>query len=64
MNRGLRQGDPLPLFLFLLAAKDFNLMMSKEVQLNRYEEYQFGKMELMFHIYKYAEDTLIVGKET
>ncbi|MCI20316.1 LINE-1 reverse transcriptase like, partial [Trifolium medium] len=64
VGKGLRQGDPLSLFLFLLAAEGFNLMMSKGVQLNLFEGYKVGTGDVNISHLQYADDTLIVGKKS
>lgn len=45
VGRGLRQGDLLSSFLFLLAAEGFNVMMSKSVHLDLFEGYQLDVTE-------------------
>jgi hypothetical protein len=42
MQRGLRQGDPLSPFLFLLAAEGLNVMMTSVVQNNLFSGYTVG----------------------
>lgn len=42
MERGLRQGDPLSPFLFLLAAEMFNVLMNQAVRLGIFEGIKVG----------------------
>jgi len=42
LKRGLRQGDPLSPFLFLLAAEGLNVLMKAVVDSNLFTGYQFG----------------------
>jgi hypothetical protein len=45
LERGLRQGDPLSPFLFLLAAEGLNVMMSAMVERNMFTGYDVGEQE-------------------
>ncbi|CAK8572734.1 unnamed protein product [Lathyrus sativus] len=62
VGRGLRQGDPLAPFLFLIAVEGLSLMMSKSVQLNKFEGYEFGSGEVFVSHLQYANDTLIMER--
>ena len=42
LGRGLRQGDPLSPFLFLLAAEGFNVLMESLTQNNLFSGFQVG----------------------
>jgi hypothetical protein len=42
LERGLRQGDPLSPFLFLLAAEGLNVMMRAMVAGNQFAGYSVG----------------------
>jgi len=61
-KRGLRQGDPLSLFLFLLAAEGLNVMMNSMVENNLFTGYGVGNANsvAVSHL-QFADDTLLVG---
>jgi hypothetical protein len=62
LERGLRQGDPLSPFLFLLAAEGLNVMMRELVEGNRYTGYSVGGQNAITvsHL-QFADDTLLLG---
>jgi len=61
-ERGLRQGNPLSSFLFLLAAESLNVMMSAVVTTGLFTPYSIGAKEpvLVSHL-QFADDTLLIG---
>jgi len=65
MERGLRQGDPLSLFLFLLAAKGLNVLMKSLVAEGLFRGYHIGHQDTMqiSHL-QFADDTLIIGEKS
>ncbi|GAU51064.1 hypothetical protein TSUD_300060 [Trifolium subterraneum] len=65
MERGLRQGDPLSPFLFLMVAEGFNILMSKVVADGEFVGYGVGRNEdLAISHLQFADDTLIIGKRS
>ncbi|MCH79613.1 cysteine-rich receptor-like protein kinase, partial [Trifolium medium] len=62
MERGLRQGDPLSPFLFLLAAEGLNVMMKAMVHSNLFTGYSVGAAapRVVSHL-QFADDTLLMG---
>ena len=65
MERGLRQGDPLSPFLFLLAAKGFHVLMESLFVNNLFSGYQLGSSNpfVVSHL-QFADDTLILGEKS
>ena len=65
MERGLRQGDPLSPFLFLLAAEGFNILMKAMVEAHLFQGYGVGRVEdvRLTHL-QFADDTLIIGEKS
>jgi len=65
LERGLRQGDPLSLFLFLIAAERLHVMMNSIVEQGLFAPYQVrahGAMGIS-HL-QFADDTLLVGDKS
>ena len=65
LHRGLRQGDPLSPFLFLLAAEGLNVMMQALVENNSYTGYGVGisRSVVVSHL-QFADDTLLLGEKS
>jgi len=62
LERGLRQGDLLSPFLFLLAAEGLNVMMSEMVNVHMFEGYIVGAHNpLVVSHLQFADDTLLLG---
>jgi len=47
LKRGLRQGDPISLFLFLIAVEGLNVMMSEAASQNLFIGYSVGRNMLL-----------------
>lgn len=62
VGRGLRQGDPLSPFLFLIVAEGLNLMLKEVVGIGCYEGYKVGDLSIT-HL-QFADDTLLVGEKS
>ena len=62
LRRGLRQGDPLSPFLFLLAAEGFHVLMESLSANNLFTGYRVGSgiTTVVSHL-QFADDTLILG---
>ena len=62
LERGLRQGDPLSPFLFLLAAEGLNVLMEAVVAQNLFTGYRVGVQDpvVVSHL-QFADDTLLLG---
>jgi hypothetical protein len=65
LKRGLRQGDPLSPFLFLLATEGLNVMMTEVVNLNLFTGYTVGAhtATVLSHL-QFADDTLLLGTKS
>nr|GEX56480.1 cysteine-rich receptor-like protein kinase [Tanacetum cinerariifolium] len=58
MGRGVRQGDPLSLFLFILAAKGLNLIMQDAVDKGLYRGVGVGNEAVSISHLQYADDII------
>ena len=65
LERGLRQGDPLSPFLFLLAAESLNVLMKALVEANVFTGYRVGGANpvVVSHL-QFANDTLLIGNKS
>jgi len=65
LGRGLRQGDPLSPFLFLLAAEGLNVMMKAMVDASLFRGYSIGSGNsvVLSHL-QFADDTLLLGEKS
>ena len=65
MERGLRQGDPLSPFLFLLEAEGFNVLMLSFMEEDLFHGYEVGRDNSMrlSHL-QFVDDTLIIGQKS
>jgi len=65
LPRGLRQGDPLSPFLFLLVVEGFHVMMDALVTNNIFSGYKVGpERSLSISHLQFADDTLILGEKS
>lgn len=64
IQRGLKQGDPLAPFLFLLIAEGLSGLMSNAVSQGRFSGFKVGTGGCEVSILQYADDTLFVGEAT
>jgi hypothetical protein len=62
LERGLRQGDPLSSFLFLLVAEGLNVMMIAMVENGVFSGYKVGVQDAMYvtHL-QFTNDFLLIG---
>ncbi|MCH83355.1 putative non-LTR retroelement reverse transcriptase, partial [Trifolium medium] len=65
LERGLRQGDPLSPFLFLLAAEGLHVLMEAMVERNLFTGYSVGDITpvSVSHL-QFADDTLLLGSKS
>jgi hypothetical protein len=64
IRRGLKKGDPLAPFLFLLVAEDLGGIMRMAVERNRFPPFLVGGTILLVSLLQYADDTSCIGAAT
>lgn len=63
MEKGLRQGDPLAPFLFLIVAEGLTGLFSNAVSLGKFKGIAVGKEgDLVVSLLQFADDTVFVGE--
>ncbi|GJY33892.1 cysteine-rich receptor-like protein kinase [Tanacetum coccineum] len=61
LERGIRQGDPLSPFLFLIVAESLNVAMQEVVQGGLFDGVKVGSDGIEVSHLQYADDTIFVG---
>ncbi|CAL0315533.1 unnamed protein product [Lupinus luteus] len=64
MARGLRQGDPIAPFLFLIVVEALAGLMRSAVSKNIFKGYQVGRNKVQISHLQYADDTLLIGENS
>jgi hypothetical protein len=65
IERGLRQGDPLSSFLFLLSAEGLNVLMQSLLEAGLFQGYKVRRGDdLCLSHLQFADDTLIIGEKS
>lgn len=60
LERGLRQGDPLSPFLYLIVAEGLSLLIEKEISTSQLEPIEVGRDRVQVSHLQYADDTIFV----
>lgn len=61
LQRGLRQGDPLSSFIFLLAAEGLSLLMKKAVDGGFFKPLEIGRNKINVSHLQFADDIIFLG---
>ncbi|XP_071688252.1 uncharacterized protein [Rutidosis leptorrhynchoides] len=62
LERGVRQGDPLSPFLFIIAAEGLNVMVKRAVCNKKYIGVEIGRDKVPIPHLQYADDTIFYGE--
>ncbi|PWA80255.1 reverse transcriptase domain, Reverse transcriptase zinc-binding domain protein [Artemisia annua] len=62
LERGIRQGDPLSPFLFILAAEGLNAMVNEAVDRGVFKGIKVGTDNVVVSHLQYADDTIFFGE--
>ncbi|XP_058733701.1 uncharacterized protein LOC131605347 [Vicia villosa] len=63
VGKGLRQGDPLSPFLYVLVAEGLTGLVRKSIEIGEFESFSIHR-SCNIDILQFADDTLLVGKGT
>lgn len=64
LERGLRQGDLLSLFLFLIATKGLSILMTRATELGFFEGAKIERNLICFSHLQFVDDTIFIGAES
>ncbi|KAJ9558233.1 hypothetical protein OSB04_012847 [Centaurea solstitialis] len=62
MERGIRQGDPLAPFLFLVVAEGLNVMVEEALEKGLFKGVKVGSNEVVLSHLQYADDVIFFGE--
>ncbi|XP_071685671.1 uncharacterized protein [Rutidosis leptorrhynchoides] len=62
IERGVRQGDPISPFLFIIAAEGLNLLTKRAIECGLYKGVKIGSEDINISHLQYADDTIFLGE--
>ncbi|XP_071708160.1 uncharacterized protein [Rutidosis leptorrhynchoides] len=62
LERGIRQGDPLSPFLFIVAAEGLNILTKKGIHCGLFKGVDIGSHKVLLSHLQYANDTIFFGE--